>query len=74
MAQLMPLPLTVYCFNKIQIGLPFWYRLTWVVLDKGRVLNVCVCVCMVRTMLVEESSVVEGAVVDVLEHQVVVGE
>ena len=28
MAQLMPLPLTVSCFSKIQIGLPFWYRLT----------------------------------------------
>jgi len=24
MAQLMPLPLTVSCFSKIQIGLPFW--------------------------------------------------
>jgi len=36
MAQLMPLPLTVSCFSKIQIGLPFWYRLTWVVLEKGR--------------------------------------
>ena len=35
MAQLMPLPLTVSCFSKIQIGLPFWYRLTWVVPDKG---------------------------------------
>ena len=33
MAQLMPLPLTVTCFSKIQIGLPFWYRLTRVVLD-----------------------------------------
>jgi len=42
MAQLMPLPLTVSCFSKIQIGLPFWYRLTRVVLDK-RVLNGCVC-------------------------------
>jgi len=41
MAQLMPLPLTVSCFSKIQIGLPFWYRLTWVVPDKG-LLNVCV--------------------------------
>jgi len=28
MAQLMPLPLTVSCFSKIQIGFPFWYRLT----------------------------------------------
>ena len=43
MAQLMPLPLTVSCFSKIQIGLPFWYRLTWVVPDKGP-LNVCACV------------------------------
>ena len=36
MAQLMPLPLTVSCFSKIQIGLPFWYRITRVVLEKGR--------------------------------------
>jgi len=40
---LMPLPLTVSCFSKIQIGLPFWYRLTWVVPEKGP-LNGCVCV------------------------------
>ena len=43
-AQLMPPPLTVSCFSKIQIGfLLFWYRLTRVVPDKGP-LNVCVCV------------------------------
>jgi len=36
MAQLMPLPLTVSCFSEIQIGFTFWYRLTWVVLEKGR--------------------------------------
>ena len=46
MAQLMPLPLSVSCFSKIQVGLPFWYRLTQVVLDKGP-LNGCVCVCVV---------------------------
>jgi len=40
MAQLMPLPLTVSCSSKIQIGLPFWYRLTQVVLEK-RPLNGC---------------------------------
>ena len=45
MAQLMPLPLTVSCSNKIQIGFTFWYRLTWVVPDKGP-LNGCVCVCV----------------------------
>jgi len=35
MAQLMLLPRTVSCFSKIQIDLPFWYQLTWVVPDKG---------------------------------------
>ena len=43
MAQLMPLPLTVSCFSKIQIGFTFWYRLTRVVPDKGP-LNGCVYV------------------------------
>jgi len=43
MAQLMPLPLTVSCLSKIQIGFTFWYRLTRVVLDKGP-LNGCVFV------------------------------
>jgi len=43
MAQLMPLPLTVSCFSKIQIGFNFWYRLTWLVLYKGP-LNVFVVV------------------------------
>ena len=43
-AQLMPLPLTVSCLKSIKsrLVLPFWYRLTWVVLDK-RPLNGCVC-------------------------------
>jgi len=44
MAQLMLLPLIVSCFSKIQIGLPFWYRLTRVVPDKGP-LNGGGCVC-----------------------------
>jgi len=38
-AQLMPLPVTVSCFSKIQIGLPSWYWPTWLVPDKG-LLNV----------------------------------
>jgi len=33
----MPLPLTVSCFRLV---LPFWYRLTWVVPEKGP-LNMC---------------------------------
>jgi len=44
-AQLMPLPLTSSCFSKIQIGLPFWYRLTRVVPEKGP-LNGCLRVCV----------------------------
>jgi len=48
MAQRMQLPLTDSCLSKIQIRFylsgTFWYRLTWVVPDKGP-LSVCVCVC-----------------------------
>ena len=40
----MPLPLTVSCFSKVQIGfIPFWYWLTWVVPEK-RPLNGCMYV------------------------------
>jgi len=45
MVQLMPLPLTASCFSKIQMSLPFWYRLTRVVPEKGP-LNGCMCVCV----------------------------
>jgi len=44
MAQLMLLRLTVSSV-KYRLVLPFWYRLTWVVVEKGP-LNVCVCVCV----------------------------
>jgi len=40
MAQLMPLPLTVFAPVKSRLVLPFWYRLTQVVLEK-RPLNGC---------------------------------
>jgi len=43
MAQLMPLPLTVYCFSEIQIGFIFLVLVTRVVPEKGP-LNGCVCV------------------------------
>jgi len=58
--QLMPLPLTVCCSSKIQIGftflvLLFWYQLTWVVPDniqegRKRVVRVYVCVCAACTV------------------------
>ena len=43
MAQWIPLPLTVSCFSKSRLVLPFWYRPTRVVPDTGP-LNGCVCV------------------------------
>ena len=51
MAQLMPLPLTVSCFSKIQIGLPFWSRPTQVVPDKGPSNRFVVFVLFFRTYL-----------------------
>jgi len=49
MAQLMPLPLTVSCLVKSRLVLPFWYRLTWVVLERGP-LNGCVYVYLIKNM------------------------
>jgi len=46
MAQPMPLPLTVSCFSKIQIGFTFLVLATRVVPDKGPLDRVCVCVCV----------------------------
>ena len=51
MAQLMPLPLTVSCSVKSRLVLPFWYRLTRVVLEKGP-LNGCVCVCVSDALMI----------------------
>jgi len=44
MAQLMPLPLTVSCSSKIQIGFTFLVLADPVVPDRGP-LNVCMCMC-----------------------------
>jgi len=57
MAQLMPLPLAVSCFRKIQIGFTFLVPAHLVVPDKGPLygcvcgcvcvcVHVCVCVCL----------------------------
>ena len=44
-AQLMPLPLSLSLASvKSRLVLPFSYRLTWVVPEKGRYTGVCVCV------------------------------
>ena len=54
-AQLMPLPLTVSCFSKIQMVLPFWYWLTQVVPDKG-LLNGCKQICIAHKVVTSEAS------------------
>jgi len=46
MAQLMPLPLTVSCFSKIQIGFTFLVLAYLSSPGKRAVKRVCVCVCV----------------------------
>jgi len=44
MAHLIPLPLIVSCCSKSRLVLTLWYRLTWVVPDKGPLNGYC-CYC-----------------------------
>ena len=46
MAQLMPLPLTVCCVSKIQIGFTFLVLAHLGSTGKRAVKHVCVCVCV----------------------------
>jgi len=58
MAQQIPLPFTVSCFIKIQIGFTFWYRLTLltrVVPDEGSLKGVVVVVVVVVICLSSSS-------------------
>jgi len=50
MAQLMPLPLTVSCFSKIQIGFTFLVPANPGSPGKRAVKWVCVCVCSKKSM------------------------
>ena len=54
MAQLMPLPLTVSCVRKVQIGFTFLVPAHLGSPRKGP-LNVCVCACVFVLLLVSES-------------------
>jgi len=49
MAQLMPLPLTVSCFTKIQIGFTFLLPAHLGSPGKGAVKRVCLCLCILNT-------------------------
>ena len=48
MAQLMPLPLTVSCFSKIQIGFTFLVPAHLGSPGKMAIKRVCVCVCVCK--------------------------
>ena len=54
LAQLMPLPLTVSCFSKIQIGFTFLVLAHPGSPGQRAVKRVCVCVCVVDTEIVRE--------------------
>ena len=55
MAQLVPLPLTVTCFSKIQIGFTFLVPAHLGSLGQRAPLNVCVCVCVCVYLLILRS-------------------
>jgi len=54
MAQLIPLPLTVSCFSKIQIGFTFLVPAHPRSPGKGATKQVCVCVCFSFTVLFKD--------------------
>jgi len=56
MAQLMPLPLTVSCFSKIQIGFAFLVAAHPGSPGQRAVKRLCVCVCVCVCHLVENGS------------------
>jgi len=56
MAQLMPLPLTVSCFSKIQIGFTFLVPAHPGSAGKRAVKRVCVCVCVCDELCSMKSS------------------
>jgi len=60
MAQLMPLPLTVSCFSKIQIG--FTFLVLAHLGSPGKVpLNECACVCVSAYIVAEDRLVTDVA-------------
>ena len=60
MAQLMPLPLTVSCFSKIQIGFTVWYRLTRMCVCVHACVRACVCVCVCVFSLLADQGLRNG--------------
>jgi len=65
MAQLMPLPFTVSCFSKIQIGSTFLVLAHLGSPGKRAVKWVCVCVCVRNAGLVQQIAMCMVAVLSV---------
>jgi len=61
MAQLMSLPLTVSCFSKIQIGLPYLVPAHLGSPGKRAVKRVCVCVCVATSSVIDIVCILCGA-------------
>ena len=55
MAQLMPLPLTVSCFSKIQIGFTFLVPAHLGIPGNRAVKRVCVCMCVYTRIQIKVS-------------------
>ena len=66
MVQLMPLPLTVCCFSKIQIGFTFLVPAHLGSPGKRLVKRVCVCMCVLHCIMQKESALTPG-ILDVFE-------
>ena len=64
MAQLMPLPLTVSCFSKIQIGFTFLVLAHPGSPGKRAVKRVCVCVCQLCSQASVPAFVLPGHILD----------
>ena len=68
MAQLMPLPLTVSCFSKIQIGFTFLVPAHPGSPGKGAVKRVCVCVMLFLVRIAYIASDLARSVVYLCMH------
>jgi len=66
MAQLMPLPLTVSCSSKIQIGFTFLVLADLGTPRKRAVKRVCVCVCV--TCRLSKTGIRSGTLHSVIEY------
>ena len=75
MAQLMPLPLTVSCFSKIQIGFAFLAPAHPGSPGQGAVKRVCVCVCvcLLFSRTTCRSMIVSGCFLTEINHAVIPG-